>query len=26
MHIQKAILLLLLGSGMRTAPTRSNHA
>jgi len=26
MHIQKAILLLLLGSGMRTSPTRSNHA
>jgi ornithine carbamoyltransferase len=26
MHIQKAILLLLLGSGMRSAPTRSNHA
>jgi ornithine carbamoyltransferase len=26
MHIQKAILLLLLGSGMRTTPTRSNHA
>jgi ornithine carbamoyltransferase len=26
MHIQKAILLLLLGSGMRTSSTRSNHA
>jgi ornithine carbamoyltransferase len=26
MHIQKAILLLLLGSGMRTTSTRSNHA
>src|SRR5215471_3110986 len=26
MHIQKAILLFLLGSGMRTMPTRSNHA
>jgi ornithine carbamoyltransferase len=26
MHIQKAILLLLLGSGMRTSPARSNHA
>jgi ornithine carbamoyltransferase len=26
MHIQKAILLLLLGSGMRTSPIRSNHA
>jgi len=26
MHIQKAILLLLLGSGMRAMPTRSNHA
>ena len=26
MHIQKAILLFLLGSGMRTTPTRSNHA
>jgi ornithine carbamoyltransferase len=26
MHVQKAILLLLLGSGMRTSPTRSNHA
>lgn len=26
MHIQKAILLMLLGSGMRTSSTRSNHA
>jgi ornithine carbamoyltransferase len=26
MHVQKAILLLLLGSGMRTTPSRSNHA
>lgn len=26
MHVQKAILLFLLGSGMRTTPTRSNHA
>src|SRR5262249_4126766 len=26
MHIQKAILLLLLGSGMRTSSPRSNHA
>lgn len=26
MHIQKAILLLLLGSGMRRVPSRSNHA
>jgi ornithine carbamoyltransferase len=26
MHIQKAILLLLLGSGMRATPARSNHA
>ena len=26
MHIQKAILLLLLGSGMRTSPSRSNYA
>jgi ornithine carbamoyltransferase len=26
MHIQKSILLLLLGSGMRTSSTRSNHA
>jgi ornithine carbamoyltransferase len=26
MHVQKAILLLLLGSGMRATPTRSNHA
>jgi ornithine carbamoyltransferase len=26
MHVQKAILLLLLGSGMRTMPARSNHA
>ncbi len=26
MHIQKAILLMLLGSGMRRSSTRSNHA
>jgi ornithine carbamoyltransferase len=26
MHIQKAILLMLLGSGMRTSSSRSNHA
>jgi ornithine carbamoyltransferase len=26
MHVQKAILLLLLGSGMRTSSPRSNHA
>jgi ornithine carbamoyltransferase len=26
MHVQKALLLLLLGSGMRTTPARSNHA
>jgi ornithine carbamoyltransferase len=26
MHIQKAILLLLLGSGIRRSPSRSNHA
>lgn len=26
MHVQKAILLLLLGGGMRRMPSRSNHA
>ncbi|HLJ87298.1 MAG TPA: ornithine carbamoyltransferase [Candidatus Angelobacter sp.] len=26
LHVQKAILLLLLGSGMRRRPSRSNHA
>jgi len=26
MHVQKAILLMLLGSGMGRVPTRSNHA
>jgi ornithine carbamoyltransferase len=26
MHVQKAILLLLLGGGIRRMPSRSNHA